>query len=178
MKKFEDVDWKVPKLELVNNSVQGIKLTLGDVSREINAEIVQGMISHLKQWLSWREHWIHVLMEYENYSLEKIRKELDLEEKAFDDENNEYRIGDEFSAFLETSSKNGRMADNNQAAKIIRKDWNTEFPEHKKDIEIDPEMSYCYIYTKKKDVAEKFLWWSYNKYKKPVIDEILNTTEK
>jgi len=178
MKKFEDVDWEVPKLELLNNSVQGVKLTLGDVSRELNVESVQGIVSHLKQWLSWREHWVHVLKQYENYSLEKIREELDQEEKDFDDENSEYRIGDEFSAFLETASKNGRMADNHQASKIIKADWKKEFPENEKDIIIDAEMSYCYIYTKNKDVAEKFLWWSYNKYKKPVIDEILNKTEE
>jgi len=174
MKRFEDTDWELPKLELLNNSVRGIKISLGDISREFDVEAVQGMISHLKRWLSWREHWIHVLKQYENYSLEKIREELNLEEKDFDDDNNEYRIGDEFSAFIETSSKNGKMADNHQASKIIRKDWDKEFPEHAKDIIIDAEMSYCYIYTKQKDVAEKFLWWSYNKYKKPVIDEILN----
>lgn len=163
-----------PKLELNNNSVRGVMLTLGDTTRELDHETVFRIVQHLNQWLSWREHWTDEIEWYKDYSFSTIKTILDRQEEQFEEDDKEYRIGGEFSSYLGTPSKNGLMADNNQAEKIIENDWKEEFPEHKDDLVFDAEMSYCYIYTKKRDVAEKFMWWSYNKYKKPVIDLILN----
>ncbi len=65
------------KLELKNNTIQGIKLTLGGATKELDAETVSGMISHLKMWMSWREHWSNEVEWYKGYSLDRIKSNLD-----------------------------------------------------------------------------------------------------
>jgi hypothetical protein len=154
---------------LVENSANGIKFTIGNESHVLSAKGIKELKSHLSQWLEWYSHYIHYAKIYKDYSFDKIDDKLNLNEKRWaeydeDEKYKTYSIGSDFASFLQTKSENGYFADNHKAAEIIKEDWAKEFPQWKKELSFDPERSFCYVYTEKRDVARAFLWWSYNKY--------------
>lgn len=174
-----NVEVKKTPFSMKNNSVFGITFSLGSETRTFNLEDIKSISSHLESWLEWEEEWGYTIGFYKDYSLESIKIDLDEQEKGFgEDDGNEYSIGENFAKYLEISSDSGMWSDNHKASKIISKEWAKEFPEYEKDLTFDSEMSFCYVYTKKREVAEKFSWWSYNKYIKPTIDDILNDIEE
>lgn len=164
------------KSMLIENSANGIKFTIGDESKVLKAKSIKELKSHLSQWLEWYSHYIHYAKLYKDYSLVEVDKELDQDENHWrdydeDEECKSYSIGNDFASFLKTKSESGYFADNHKAAEIIQEDWAKEFPQWEKELSFDPEMSFCYVYTGKREVARAFLWWSYNKYIKDQLAE-------
>lgn len=157
----------------LENSANGVKMTLGDASRVLDAKTVSSVVAHLEQWLEWYQDWIHKARYYKDYSLEKIDKELDQDEKNWedwDDSTREYSIGDDFASYLGLSTEAG-FCDNGKASKIVKSDWEKEFPQWKDELMFDPESSFCYVYTKNREVARTFSWWAYNKYIKHHLED-------
>jgi len=148
---------------LLENSSNGVMITLGDSSRMLDAKTIRSVVDHFKQWLDWYAHWIHKAKYYKEYSTEKIELDLDRQEKDWDKDDKEYSIGNDFASYLELYNKNG-FCDNGKASDIIEKDWKKEFPHWKDELIFDAESSFCYVYTKNRDAAIEFSWWSYNKY--------------
>ncbi len=63
------------------------------------------------------------------------------------------------------------FCNNAEASEIVKSDWKKQFPYWEKDLEFDPESSFCYVYTKRRDVARAFRWWAYNKYIKHHLED-------
>lgn len=151
---------------ILENSANGINLKLGEVSRVLDVKTISSMVSHFEQWLEWYEHWVHKARYYKEYSIEKIEIDLDRQKKDWDDwddSNKEYSIGDDFASYLELHTESG-FCDNGKASDIVEEDWKKEFPHWKDELIFDAESSFCYVYTKNRDAAREFSWWSYNKY--------------
>jgi hypothetical protein len=157
----------------LENSANGVKMILGDASRVLDAKTASSVVAHLEQWLEWYQHWIHQARYYKDYSLENIDKELDQNEKNWedwDDSSREYSIGDDFASYLGLSTEMG-FCDNGKASKIVETDWKKEFPQWEKELTFDAESSFCYVYTKNREVARTFSWWAYNKYIKHHLED-------
>lgn len=151
---------------LLENSANGVKMTLGEASRILDAKTIGSVVRHLEAWLEWYQHWIHAAKYYKDYSLEKIDEELNLQEKNWDDwddSSREYSIGDDFASYLGLSTEMG-FCDNGKASKVVEDDWKKEFAQWEKELSFDAESSFCYVYTKNREAAKAFSWWSYNKY--------------
>ena len=167
---MESKETRIPIL--LENSANGVKISLGEVSRIIDAKTAYEIKVHLSEWLEYYEHWAYYAKCYKGYSIEKINLELDQDENQWsEDDDCVYSVGGSFAMFLGALSENGIFEDNGKAAKIIKKDWAIEFPNWKDELDFDPETSYCYVYTKNRDVAREFSWWTYNKYIKESLKE-------
>lgn len=161
------------KKVILSNSANGILLELGDESKKLTPEIVVGMKNHLSAWLKFYEHFIHYAKRYKNFSKQSVKEDLDNQEKEFLDEEggslDVYGIGENFATFM--SQITDKVTDNNDVEDIIKKDWKEDYPQYADDLEFDAEHSYCYIYTKSREVAEKFTVWAYEKYIKEVLKD-------
>lgn len=69
-----------------------------------------------------------------------------------------------------------RYADNNVAAIKIRKMYEKKFGK-KHTLRFDSESEYCYVYTKNREEAEQFVWWSFKDIIEPVLADIRNTNQ-
>ena len=154
---------------ILSNSFSGVKIELGNQERLMDSKTVIGIVDHLKEWLDWKVEWDHTVGYYKDFSKEKIEKDLNETEKKWEKydeplEDRFYSIGGNYAQYLDLRS-------NNEAEEKIKNDFNIEFPQFNNILEFDVEHSYCYIYTKDREVAEIFTWWTYNKYIKPILDE-------
>ena len=163
---------KKPLITL-EKKANGIEFSLGSETRIMTPKEVQETIEFFEEWQEWYENYIHYARYYKDYSIEKIEeglKEDDLDIEKGDME--EYSIGSNFASFLQLKTKKG-IANNHEVSKIIEDDWKKEFPEFSDKLTFDSEHSYCYVYTKDREVAKKFLWWSYIKYKKEKLKDFI-----
>jgi hypothetical protein len=158
---------------LLENSANGVTITLGDSSRMLDSKTIKSVVEHFEQWLDWHAHWIHEANCYKDYSIEKIDSELHEEaerSKMYDDYPIEYSVGFDFASYLGISTELG-FCNNTEASEIVKADWKKQFPYWEKDLEFDPESNFCYVYTKRRNVARAFRWWSYNKYIKHHLED-------
>lgn len=166
---------KKPRLLQLNGFKNAIFNT-GAEPRELNllelANLNQMIRSHIKTC----SEMISSLNYFKDFE-SKIEKVL---EDSFREEDNEYEIGNEFCMYLENQ---GGCSSNNEAAVIIQTDYEKKFG--KSSLLFDPEHSYCYVYSKDKEEARKFLLFTYNKYIKPTLepwyegfDEFMQLLEK
>lgn len=117
-------------------------------------KLSQMINSHLKAC----SEMIHYLQYYKDFesNLEEVLKD------SFREDDNEYSIGASFPMFMDD------VKNNDQAAEIIKKEFKEEHGEN--TLIFDPEHSHCYVYTKNKEEARKFLLFTYNKYIKPTLE--------
>jgi hypothetical protein len=84
-----------------------------------------------------------------------------------------YCVGNNFARFLDTAhevpnSGGKRLCNNNEASKIIERDYKEAYGEN--TLKFDAEMSYCYVSTKSREEAKCFELFVYNKYIKPQLE--------
>lgn len=160
---------EIEKKVSLENSANSILLKIGDESKKLSPEIVMDMNNHLSKWLKMYDHYIHYAKMYKNFSIKTVKEDLDRQEKEFEFNDDYYRIGENYATFI--IHINDKVTDNNKASDVIRKDFKKEFPKYAKYLEFDPEHSFCYIYIKNREVAEKFIIWAYEKYIRDVLKE-------
>lgn len=170
--KKKDMSEKTPFLQL--DSFKGAEFNIEGKTKSYSImemlKLKDFIDSHLKMCAyHWRD-----LNYYKDYDEAKVEQYLSEQEEGQtqaqeylnQDEEIEYSLGDNFAKFLETS--NGRFVDNNEAAKIIKKEYTEKFGEN--TLVFDPEMSHCYVYTKDREEAKRFLLFVYNKHIKPYLE--------
>lgn len=146
-----------------------IKFSIGSEEKVVTIQTTSEIVQMLNDAIEHYSYWSRYIDYYKDFSLEKIEEILKQEESHFEEDHNNYDVGENFAAFLQLKSESGRFADNNEAIKIIEKDWVAEFGKSH-SLDFSSEMSMCCIYTSDREEAKKFIWWSYNKYIKPVLD--------
>jgi hypothetical protein len=164
-------------LEVENVGVKGIKFSIDGKEKLLSLEGVEKLRRHINSWFQYAEHWSHYIRYYNGYGPKKIKKRLDQMEKDYEDYKEdypngvEYEIGENFAQYLEIVHENGYHS-NNEAAREVKKMFKKDYPDLVKNLNFDPESSYCYVYTKDRYTAEVFKQWSYDKIIKPKLDEI------
>lgn len=150
------------QLEAFKNAV----FTLGDNSREFNLLELIELSDLIRSHLKITAEIFHYLKYYQNF-LTKIDGILDnIESEWNEDDIKEYQIGEDFAWYL-GATKKLKNHDNHTAGEIIKKDYETKFPKH--SLLFDSEYSYCYVYTKDRKEAERFLKFTYNKFIYPAL---------
>jgi hypothetical protein len=156
---------------------KGIEFQIGKEKKILSWKSIFQIKDTLKQHTQWYENWYPYIKYYENYSKEKISEYL----KNAKNEDGNYQIGDNYAIFLPEklkpkSDNMPKMCDNNNAAKILSKEYKKEVGINRlKKLSFDPEMSHCWISTKDLKEAENFLWWIYLKYIKPTLNTVLKS---
>ncbi len=150
---------------------KGIEFKIGKEKKILSWKSIFKLRDSLSEHCDWYENWYPYVNYYKNWNEQSVGKYLDkMEEKK--SQNIEYSLGGNYSIFLRT--KSGIMCDNHKAADIIKREYKKEYgKESVNKLIFDSEMSHCYIYTKDREEAKRFLWWIYQKYIKPTIKTIL-----
>lgn len=149
-------------------------------SKTLNLLSALELVDNLRSHLKYASDIAHTLNYYDDYA-QNIEKMLDDDEKTFEkgDDDNRYHMGCNMALFLNLKKNGGdgiMWADNHKASKIVRREFNKAFPGNK--VEIDAEMSHCYISAKSREEASQFMTWANEKYYKPWVDAHRDGWEK
>lgn len=157
------------KLEAELISYKKIKFKIGEESTELNIKSIIELQKMLNDFIVYYENWEPYIDYYSKFTKDKISRNIN----DILNDSGEYMIGENFALFLDTGdevSDGYVLANNNEAAEIIKEKYTTEYPDN--TLQFDPEYSYCYIYTKDKDEAINFIWWSYKNIIKPKLESV------
>lgn len=167
---------KTNKLEVsVVSFENGIEFKIGKEKKTLSWKSVFDLKNTLSHHCDWYNDWFHYVSYYTDWNIKIIEEHLDSFEETEELNAMEYSLSDNYAMFTRSKSSNGLMCDNHDAAKILKTEYKKEFGiKSVKKLIFDPEMSYCYIYTKDKEEAKRFLWWVYKKYISPTLKNILN----
>ena len=163
-------------LLLENQSLLGIRFSIGKESKLLSAKSIQGIKEHLNGWIEYYEFWSHYVNYYSDYGIDKIKEDLDTQEKNHSENFSEYQVGDNFAAFLKELGYESNGGNNEAADEISRRfrkssERNNYLRRH---LIFDPEYSHCYVYAKNREAAEAFLLFVWTDIIEPVITKIKN----
>ncbi len=153
---------KEKKLELEELKFNGMKFSIGDQEIIIDKlksikEIGNMINSHIK-YIEVYQPYIDYYEDFEN----KIEALLD-EQANYFEEFGCYELGEDFRIFLEGES-------NHDASRYIKILVKNKFSEN--NLKFDTEYSYCYIYSKDRNEAARFLLFAYREIIKPFLDKL------
>jgi len=150
------------KLGLEELRFNGLKFSIGDEEKTIS-ELKS--IKEIGDMIKWHIKFIETYQPYIDYYKDfenKINASLDGQAVYFE-ENGYYEVGENFATFLEYES-------NHDSSEYIKKLIKNKFG--KNNLEIDAEYSYCYVYSKNKEEAARFLLFAYREIIKPFLEKL------
>lgn len=158
------------KLNIEAKKLNEIKFSIGDKTITVDNNSLISIQNYIDNIMKFNTYWSLIVERYHNFTHAKIDSYLEQQKK-----NDNFYIGENYADFLDTFNEvYFQQPDNYMAADIIQQKYKKEFglKEFKK-ITFRPEASFCHIYTKDKKAAQKFLWWSYEKFIEPKLVELL-----
>jgi len=163
---------KKTKLTLESTGLSGVVFTLGKEQKKIGLASLQRMKGFIGRYLYLCEQMLPYIKYYRGFT-RKIEKVLD-ESKKKEERKIEYSVGEDFALFtgdrLDAKSPLNCICDNHTAAKKIKALYEKKYG--KSTLQFDTEASYCYVYTKDREEAKRFLLFTYRTIIKPVLDQL------
>jgi len=161
-------EWTKPFV-VTTKGYEGVKFEIGKETTTLNLIQSAELLNTLKDFVESVAQ-ITTYVEYYNDFDKKID---DVVKKSYNKENKEYSIGGNYAMFLKTvhsiPGTEIKMTDNHKAAEILKVAYKKK---HSKDkLIFDSELSDCYIYTKDKYTAKRFLLWIYENYIKSWLND-------
>ena len=161
MKKKAEVTLKLEELRL-----NGMKFSLGD--KEMSTGITISNIKFLKEINMMIKCHINFIEEYQPFVdyYKDFENKIDVlldDQAVFFEENGHYEVGADFGLFL--GNRN-----NHNSSKYIKELIKDKFG--KNNLEVEAEYSYCYVYSKDRKEAARFLLFTYRNIIKPYLENL------